>query len=342
MSALAQQRRHLGLRQAAVKADPVLPGGRDDARVPPLLGVGAAHVDHDAGVLLAQVAQRAEQDAEPLAPLDAPAEDDAERAFGAGGRRVERLEVDARRDHAVGAGERDRGGVAGGDRRGDGRVQRIEEAAELRARRPERPHVLGIGVEGRHQRATGVAERRPAEPRHEGLVEVKDVEVLGAEQDVDVGDEVGRGGDELERAALANGVGRAGEEVARVRLAGQEDRLAFSGEDRLHPAVRLVHREAVGARRDHRDPVPAQREPLGQGAHLVVDRRGGRPEEGREDAELETHAPHATPPSRADTRARRQDGRGRGLTAPAPPARRHSCGALTSPGRRRSRPDPRR
>ncbi len=278
-----------------MEADAVLPGGRHQARVAALLEVAAADVDDDACVLVAEQAQSAQQHAEPLAPLGAGAEEHAERSLGARFGRAEHLVVDARRDDPVGAGERDGRGVAHRRRRGDRRVERVEQAAQLRPRGPERPHLLGVGVERRDQRAAGVAQRRPAEAGHERLVEVQQVEVLGAEQDVDVGDEVRRRGDELEGSALLDRVGGAGEEVARVRLVGQEDRLALAREHGLHPALRLVDRGAVGARRDHRDAVPGRREPLRERAHLVVDGRLRGPEERREDAELERHALHATP-----------------------------------------------
>ena len=169
-------------------------------------------------------------------------------------------------------------------------------------------------MEGRDQRAAGVAQRRPAETGHERLVEVQQVEVLGAEQDVDVGDEVRRRGDELEGPALLDRVGGAGEEVARVRLVGQEDRLPLPREHGLHPALRLVDRRAVGARRDHRDAMPRRREPLRERAHLVVDGRLRGPEERREDAELERHAVHAT----ARGTPERAKGRPRALAPAAP------------------------
>ncbi len=211
--------------------------------------------------------------------------------------------VHARRDDPVRARERDRGDVAHGSRRGDRRVERVEQAPELRPRGPERPHLLGIGVERRDQRAAGVAQRRPAEAGHERLVEVQEVEVLGAEQDVDVGDEVRRRGDELQGAALLDRVCRAGEEEARVRLVGQEHRLPLPGEDRLHPALCLVDREAVGGRGDDGHAMPRGRQAVSERAHLVVDGRLRGPEERREDAELERHALHATPHGPRRTRA---------------------------------------
>ena len=95
---VAQERRHLRLRQAPVEAHPVLPARRHQARVAALLEVAAADVDDDAGVLVAEQAQGAQQHAEPLASLDAGAEDHAERSRSANVRRAEDLVVDAGRD----------------------------------------------------------------------------------------------------------------------------------------------------------------------------------------------------------------------------------------------------
>ena len=309
-----------------MKPDPVLPGRRHQTRVAALLEVGATDVDDHAGVLVAEQAQGTKEHAEPLAPLGAGAEDDAERPLSTFGRRAKDLVVDPRRDHPVGAGERDRGGVAGGRRRGDRGVERVEQAAESRPRGPERPHLLGVGVKGRDQRTAGIAQRRPAEAGYERLVEVQQVEVLGAEQDVDVGDEVRRRGDELERPALLDRVRGAGEEEPRVRLFGHEDRVPLAGEHRLHAALRLVDREPVGAGRDHRDAVPGRGEPLGERLHLPVHGRRCGPQERREDTELERHAPHATARRRAtpDARAR---GPGRTAAPAARPAGRTSEGA---------------
>ena len=231
--------------------------------------------------------------------------------------------VDARRDDPVGAGKRQRRRVADGRRRGDGRVQRVEQAAKLRPRGPERPHLLGIGVERGDQRAAGVAQGRPAEAGHERLVEVQEVEVLGAEQHVDVGDEVRRCGDELEGPALLDRVRRAGEEEPRVRLVRQEHRLALAGEHRLHPALRLGDRGAVGGGRDHRDAVPGGGEALRERLHLLVHGRRRGPQERREDAQLERHAPHATAPGR-----RRAHGAGAGPARGRPePYARGAAGA---------------
>ena len=232
-------------------------------------------------------------------------------------------------------------------RRGDGGVERVEQAPQLRPRRPERRHALGVGVERRHQRAAGVTQRRPAEAGHERLVEVQHVEVLGLEQHVDVGDQVRRRGDELERAALAHRVGGAGEEEARVRLVRQEDRRPLAGEHRLHAAPRLADRQPVGAGRDDGDAVAARRESLDERLHLAVHARRRRPEERREDADLVAHDAHATARGQARRTARTRDRRsttdGPGPSAPARPAALLGRSpAAASPGRRRWRRRPRR
>src|SRR5674476_1050256 len=146
---------------------------------------------------------------------------------------------------------------------------------------------------------------------------MQQVEALGGEEHVDVGDEVGRRGDELQRATLAYGVGGAGEEEARVGLAGQEHRLALTGEHGLHATARLRDGVVVAAGRDHGDAVPCRGEPLDEGLHLAVHPRGPRPQERREDTELVAHAVYATPPRSGATDGRRRAGRRRTRRRPA-------------------------
>ena len=239
----------------------------------------------------------------------------------------------------VRAGKRERREVADRRGRGDGRVERVEQAPELRPRGPERPHLLRVGVERRDQRDRRMPQRRPAQARDERLVEVQQVEVLRPQQHVDVGDELGRRRDELERPALLDRVGRAGEEVARIGLVRQEDGLALAGQHRLHTPVRLLDRRTIGAGSDDRDLVTRRRQPLGERPDLLVDRRRSGPEERREDAQLERHTRHGTarePPARAEPReprppsttVRARGGRG---DAPAAPSADGRGGGLCGP-----------
>ena len=274
-------------------------GRRDEPRVPPLLAIGAADVEGQFTGTVVEVAQRAQQHTESLAPRFHAGEEQAQRAGLPGVAGAEPLQIDARRDDAIGAGEGERRRVSRGARRGHGSIERVEQAPQLRPRGPEGRHTLGVRVKRRHQGAAGVPQRRPPEAGDERLVKVQHVEVLGLEQHVDVGDQVRRGGDKLERATLAHRVGGAGEEEARVRLVGQEDRVPLAGEHGLHAAPRLADRQPVGAGGDHGDAVTARRESLDERLHLAVHARRRRPEKRREDADLVAHDAHATARGRA-------------------------------------------
>ena len=167
---------------------------------------------------LFEVAQRHDLDIHPaslrLVTQNLDRIDDALRAGLPRVARPEARQIQAGRDHTVGSGEADRRRVADRTRRGNSAVERIEQAPQLRPRRPERRQAFGVGVERRHQRTPGVSQGGPAQPGHERLIEMQQIEALGGEEHVDVGDQVGRRGDKLQRAALAYGVRGAREEVA--------------------------------------------------------------------------------------------------------------------------------
>ncbi len=171
-----------------------------------------------------------------------------------GGKRVE---VDAVGDDAVVALEVARRRVARRRARPRSTASKtVEDALEDRLAQPVPEEALGVGVEGGDHGALGVAQGRPAEAGHEGLVHVQHVELLGLEQHVDVGDEVERRGDDADRAVVAHREGAAGEEVARVGLVGREDgRRARSSSTSRTRSRACLDGGPVVAGRDDRDVV---------------------------------------------------------------------------------------
>ena len=168
--------------------------------------------------------------------------------------------------------------------------------------------------------------RRAAQPSagRERLVEVQHVEVVGLEQDVDVGDEVDRRRDHGARAGE-----RRTRRCARRRSTAGEGSSASKTVSRSPSSTAwtlapgLAHRLPVGARRDDRHAVTTGGEASGQRRHLVVDAARLRPGVRGEESDAVAHgamvsAPAATrPPAEAGRK-----GTGRGLSAPARPGTR--------------------
>ena len=139
-----------------------------------------------------------------------------------------------------------------------------------------------------------MTQRRPAYAGHERLDEVQHVEVLRAEEDIDVGDQIRRRRDELDLTAIGHPIRGPREEEARERLIGREHRVALAREHRLHALSSFLDLCHIRTGRDDGDAMAALGESLDEIPHLTIDARGSRPDERRQNTYVAAHAAHAT------------------------------------------------
>jgi len=275
-------------RQAAVEGHALGERAGDAVAEPALLSVVAADVKFELLGHIVETAERAKQQAQSLTSRLAGGEHHANRSGTTRRARPQRADVHAGRDDPVGAGELARSGVTDRRATGDGDVQRVEQALLARARHQVLDEPLVLAEERGHERTGGVPQGRPAHRRRERLVEVQDIEVVGLEEDVDVGDEVGRGGEHGTRPSGVD-VRAAGEEVARRGLVGQEHGLALPQQHRLHPRPRLAYRGPVGTGGDDGHAVATVSQTLRESRDLVVHLARRRPRVRGEKSDAVTH-----------------------------------------------------
>ncbi len=314
---VTQEARHAVPRHPAVERHAAGERRRHPVAEAALLGVVTADVHLKLAGDVVEATQRPQKQAEALTTRLGSSEQDADRAGPPAVHRPEPRKVDPRRDEVVRAGEHARGQVAYGLAAGHGNVERVEEPLLAGPRHQVLGEAVVLVEEGRDERARGVAQRHPAEGRGERLVEMEEVEIVGLEEDVDVGDEIDR---RVEHRAWPPGVDmRApGEEVPRRGLLGREHGLAFAQQHRAYLGARLAHRRLVGARGDDGHAVAASGETLRESRDLVVHSARRGPGVRGQESDAVAHAANATAATKRRT--------GRGLVAPARPGRLLSAG----------------